>query len=65
MVRGHWLNEVAELHTRSAGGVLLQGVTQLDVSATDIRARIAAGKSANYLLPAAVWQYIQEQDLYH
>lgn len=65
VVRGHGLNEVAELHTRSAGGVLLQGVTQLDVSATDIRARIAAGKSANYLLPAAVWQYIQEQDLYH
>ncbi len=65
VVREHRLNDVAALRTQSAGRVLLQGVTQLDVSATDIRARIAAGKSANYLLPAAVWQYIQEQDLYH
>ena len=63
-LQGHWMGDVAELSQRVAGGVLLQSVTQLDISATDIRERIAAGKSANYLLPAAVWQYIQVQDLY-
>jgi len=64
-VQGHWLADAAALPAQVAGGVLLQSVTQLDISATDIRKRIAAGKSANYLLPAAVWRYIQEQDLYH
>lgn len=63
-VKGSWLADAADLRARTFGGVLLQSVTQLDISATDIRALIAAGKSANYLLPATVWQYIQEQDLY-
>ncbi len=64
MVEGRWLTDASALRTQQAGGVLLQGVTQLDISATDIRARIVAGKSANFLLPAKVWQYIQSQDLY-
>ena len=63
-VQEHWLADGAALRAQSAGGVLLQSVTQLDISATDIRERIAAGYSANYLLPVTVWQYIQEQDLY-
>jgi nicotinate-nucleotide adenylyltransferase len=63
-VAGRWLADGQALRAQPAGGVLLQGVTQLDISATGIRERIAAGKSANYLLPAVVWQYIQEQDLY-
>jgi nicotinate-nucleotide adenylyltransferase len=64
VVAGRWLADAAALRAAVSGGVLLQGVTQLDISATGIRERIAAGKSANYLLPAKVWQYIQEQDLY-
>jgi nicotinate-nucleotide adenylyltransferase len=63
-VAGRWLDDAASLRTALCGGVLLQGVSQLDISATGIRERIAAGKSANYLLPEKVWQYIQEQDLY-
>lgn len=63
-LEGHWLADGTALRQQPAGGVLLQGVTQLDISATDIRERIAAGKSASYLLPATVWQYIQEQELY-
>jgi nicotinate-nucleotide adenylyltransferase len=61
---GHWLEAVDGLRRHLAGGVWLQEVTQLAISATDIRARIAAGKSANYLLPASVWQYIQQHNLY-
>lgn len=64
VVREHRLSDSAALQSKNAGGVLLQGVTQLDISATDIRERIAAGKNANYLLPASVWQYIKSQDLY-
>jgi len=59
-----WLETASQLRERPAGGVWLQGVTPLAISATDIRERIAAGYSANYLLPAAVWQYIQQQGLY-
>lgn len=63
-VQGRWVTDGQALCSKPAGSVLLQGVTQLDISATEIRERIAEGKSANYLLPAQVWQYIQKQDLY-
>ncbi len=36
----------------------------IGISATDIRARIAAGRSVRYLLPEAVVSYIQQQALY-
>jgi len=49
---------------RSAGAIVLQPVTQLAISATDIRERIAAGDSGRYLMPEAVWNYIQKEKLY-
>jgi nicotinate-nucleotide adenylyltransferase len=36
----------------------------IGISATDIRARIAAGRSVRYLLPEAVMSYIEEHALY-
>lgn len=38
--------------------------TQVDISSTDIRARIADGRDARYLMPAAVMDYIVEHGLY-
>lgn len=38
--------------------------TEVDVSSTEIRARLAAGKSVNGLLPPPVIEYIQAQRLY-
>lgn len=58
------LDTVQGLHGAAAGGVWLQAVTQLDISATVIRRLIAGGHSANYLLPQPVWDYIRRQDLY-
>lgn len=49
---------------RSAGDILLQPVTQLAISATDIRERIASGRSARFLMPEPVWNYIQKEKLY-
>ena len=39
--------------------------TAIDVSASELRGRIAAGASVGGLIPAAVEQYIRENRLYH
>ncbi len=47
-----------------AGKIGFLPVTQLDISATDIRARLAAGRSIRYLTPEAVVEYIDTHQLY-
>ncbi len=54
----------ADLHAAPAGRVLLWRVTQLEISATDIRARVAAGRSIRYLVPDAVDETIHRLGLY-
>lgn len=39
-------------------------VTELDISASDIREQIETGLSPQFLLPDSVWRYIQQQALY-
>lgn len=53
-----------ELTHSTAGRVWLQELKPLDISATDIRELIAAGRSARYLLPDSVWDYIHQHKLY-
>jgi nicotinate-nucleotide adenylyltransferase len=64
LLQQHRLERAAQLRATPAGGVLLQRVTQLAISATEIRQRVAAGGSANYLLPQPVWDYIRQHNLY-
>lgn len=47
-----------------AGAVLRFRTTLMDISASSIRAKIAHGDSARYLLPAEVLDYIGVQGLY-
>jgi nicotinate-nucleotide adenylyltransferase len=58
------VEEVAELENRPAGKIILQTVTPLEISATQIRALVAAGKSPRFLLPDSVWNLIRMQGLY-
>lgn len=44
--------------------VLVFETTPLDISATDIRARVRLGKSIKYFMPAAVSSYISKNNLY-
>ncbi len=50
-------------HSR-AGKVLFVSTTPMDISSTRIRKLIGAGNSPRYLLPDAVWHYIQQHRLY-
>lgn len=48
----------------AAGSIVTFAMTQLAISATQIRNLLANGKSARYLLPDAVLDYIQRHQLY-
>jgi nicotinate-nucleotide adenylyltransferase len=49
--------------TRVTGDILLDSPL-MDMSARDLRSRAAAGRSLRYLVPDAVWRYIDERGLY-
>ncbi len=52
------------LRTRAAGAILFCQVTALEISASDIRARLANGRSVKYLLPDAVLEYLVQEVVY-
>jgi nicotinate-nucleotide adenylyltransferase len=58
------IRDPAALHGRPAGDVLSLEITQLDISSTDIRARLASSRSPRFLLPDPVLDYIRSQGLY-
>lgn len=55
---------VDHIYSRAQGAVVIQQMSLLPISATEIRRQIAAGESPQFLLPDAVWAYIQRQQLY-
>ena len=57
-------DNVACLAGAPAGGIVTFAMTQLAISATQIRKLLANGLSARYLLPDAVLDYIQTHSLY-
>lgn len=52
------------LRRDSAGAVYVREITALDIAATQIRALLAGGGSARYLVPEAVLDYIEHNRLY-
>jgi len=49
---------------RSGHKILFRSVTPLDISASDIRARLSRGRSIRYLVPPAVETYLDRHRLY-
>lgn len=56
--------EAADLHSQPAGRIFFQEVTQLDISSSGIRASIAGGHDARYLLPDSVLEIIRATGCY-
>lgn len=61
---GRWTDDSAALAAAPAGRVLALGQPLHDVSATDLRARIASGRPWQHLVPGAVAAYILSEGLY-
>lgn len=60
----HRVEDVRLLRQRPAGCIAVQELRPLAISSTEIRALLATGRSASYLLPPAVLDYIQAHKLY-
>ncbi|MCV6611789.1 MAG: nicotinate-nucleotide adenylyltransferase [Amphritea sp.] len=62
--RTHEVTDKNKLLQKSAGCVIFHELTPLGISATQIRDLVAQQHSPRYLIPDAVWNYIQQQKLY-
>jgi nicotinate-nucleotide adenylyltransferase len=60
----HRVADAGMLKTRASGLLLLHPVSQLEISATQIRKLVAAGKRADFLLPESVLEIIRREELY-
>ena len=58
------VEDPAQLRAAPAGSIYLAPTSVLQISATRIRALVARGSSARYLLPQAVLDYIHAQGIY-
>jgi len=64
LIDEHQCTDPTRLSVAPGGRILFLPVTQLDISATDIRRRIVRGRSPRYLVPPGVEQIILDHGLY-
>ncbi len=55
---------VRDLHETRAGALYVHAVTQLEISSTEVRALIRAGRDPRFLMPDPVREYILESGCY-
>jgi len=60
----HEVDHPEALHQAPAGSILRIPVTQLDISATDIRERLRQGRSVHYLMPQVLIETLSSLNLY-
>ncbi|CAA0091338.1 putative nicotinate-nucleotide adenylyltransferase [Halioglobus japonicus] len=63
-LQDHRVEDANRLRDRPAGCIAIEELRPLAISATEIREMLAAGRSARYLLPQSVLDYIQTNKLY-
>lgn len=64
LVEQRGVYDPALLRGTSAGHVFLRPVSQLDISASRVRACIREGKSARYWVPDGAWEMIEKEGIY-
>lgn len=60
----HLTHDQQIIHRSVSGHIILQPVTLLEISATEIREQIHAGESPRFLLPDEVYDYIKQHGIY-
>jgi nicotinate-nucleotide adenylyltransferase len=64
LLNNHQVIDAKLLQEQTAGLIYFAEMTQLNISATAIRQQIAQELSPRYLLPDAVWEFIQKEGIY-
>ena len=64
LLHDNYNEKISDLSVKSAGYIHMQAITGQDISATNIREKLAFGKSVKYLAPDNVLAYIQQHKLY-
>jgi nicotinate-nucleotide adenylyltransferase len=57
-------HRIGDLHQARSGHIYIHDVTQLEISSTEIRELVAAGRDPRFLLPDAVRAVIEESGCY-
>lgn len=57
-------SKVTELNKRYDGNIVIQEISELEISSTEIRNKIAMNESVRYIIPDAVIAFIGERGLY-
>ena len=61
LMRGRIAEDGTALRTHPSGRILFQSVTRLDISSSDIRQRLAQGRSIRWLVPETVLTILQNR----
>jgi nicotinate-nucleotide adenylyltransferase len=64
LISEYGTHRVEDLHTAIAGRVHIHAVTQLEISSTEIRDLVAAGRDPRFLMPDAVRDEILNSEIY-
>lgn len=64
LISDYGTHRVEDLHTAVAGRVHIHAVTQLEISSTEIRDLVAAGRDPRFLMPDAVRDDILNAEIY-
>jgi len=64
MISEHGTHRVDDLHQQSHGRVHIHAVTQLEISSTEIRELVSAGRDPRFLMPDVVRDVIVESGCY-
>ncbi|WP_340680889.1 nicotinate-nucleotide adenylyltransferase [Paraglaciecola sp.] len=64
LLNQHQVSETNALHKQVAGYIYLANTTEINLSSSQIRNQLTAGKCPANVLPSAIYQYIERNGLY-